>query len=77
MIKDNLNKEIGAWLAEKRKEKGFTQAEVGKKLGFTKTGIHYWESGKRDISGEMLIRYCEAIDADLMEFINIQKQKMR
>ena len=75
MIKDNLSKEIGAWLAEQRNEKQMTQAEVGKKLGVTKTGIHYWETGKRDISADMLLKYCEAVDADLMLFIEIQKKK--
>ena len=38
-------KEIGKFIAECRKEKGFTQKELGEKLNVTDRAVSKWETG--------------------------------
>lgn len=64
-MKDNItNKKIGAWLAQEREKRGFSQQYVADILGVTKTAVHYWETGKRTIYAINFIDYCKAIGAN-------------
>lgn len=67
---DKINKEIGRVLASYRKKKHMRGQDVADKLGVTKVAIHYWESGKRTINADMLIRYCEVIGVDASAVIS-------
>lgn len=42
-----------------RKKKGMTQQELGQILGVTNNAVSYYESGKRQLSGEMLQKLAE------------------
>lgn len=66
-MKDTINQQIGAWLREKRKEKGRSMQEVADALEVTRTAVHYWESGKRTIYADTLVHYCQFIGASLQE----------
>ena len=45
---------MGSFLAELRKERNLTQAELGEKLGVTNKTISRWETGNYMPSVEML-----------------------
>lgn len=47
MKENDTNKQIGAWLAMKRKEKNLSQQNVADMLGVSKVAVHLWETGKR------------------------------
>ena len=61
---DKLKKEIGHVLMTHRRKKNLRGQDVADMLGVTKAAVHYWESGKRAINADTLIRYCEVIGVD-------------
>lgn len=65
----NYNTDIGNWLASERIKKGLSQQYVADKLGMTRTAVHYWETGKREISAQNMLDYCNAINADPVRLI--------
>ena len=58
------NEAIGKWLAHEREARGMLQSEIGEKLGVTKTAVHYWETGKRTINADTMLKYCDALGVD-------------
>lgn len=38
-------KKVGSFIAQKRKEKGYTQEVLGEKLGITSNTLSKWERG--------------------------------
>lgn len=70
-----FNKELGTWLAEKRREAGFTQQQVADRMGSVKSRICNWEKGIRSMDAEDLFNYCEVIRADLNEFVLIASRR--
>ncbi len=70
MNNKNYNKEIGAWLAMKRKEKGLSQRQVADLMDVSKTSIGHWELGERLIFASNLIDYCKVIDADPSDLVS-------
>ncbi len=73
MKADNFSRELGAWLAKKRKKAHLTQQQAADLMGCANTRISNWEHGIRDMSAKELVRYCEIIQADLDEFVDILK----
>jgi transcriptional regulator with XRE-family HTH domain len=65
----NLNKAIGQWLADHRKQKDLSQQQVADRLGVTKTAVHYWETGKRMIFAETMIDYCKILNLDPQDLV--------
>ena len=65
----NLNKAIGQWLSDHRKQKGLSQQQVADRLGVTKTAVHYWETGKRMIFAETMIDYCKILNLDPQDLV--------
>lgn len=65
----DYTKDIGRWLAEKRKQKGLRQTDVAERLGCTKSAVHYWETGKRIIDADTMIKYCFVLDADPQDLV--------
>lgn len=59
-------KKIGQFLAELRKEKGWTQEQVGQQLGVTNKTVSRWENGNYMPPVEMLLElskiYCVSIN---------------
>lgn len=54
---------IGARIEQLRKEKGLTQAELGKELGVKRETVNQWESNTRDLKTQRII--------DLAQFFGV------
>ena len=60
-MNNDFNKRLGAVMREEREKAGKTQQDIAEKLGVTKTAVHQWESGKRNIYARTVIDYCSAL----------------
>lgn len=65
----DMNKELGAWLKQKRTEKGMTLQQVADKLGVNRSTIQRYEKANLQLYASTLIDLCKIYDADLTEFI--------
>jgi transcriptional regulator with XRE-family HTH domain len=68
-IHESEYRAILSLLQDARHEAGLTQAEVAKKVGYTRTVISKWECGELRIDLLQLRRYCEAIGLPLLTFV--------
>lgn len=57
-------------MAELRKEKGLTQAELAAKVGVQRMTIYYYEAGVREPSITMLIKIATALDTSIACIVN-------
>ena len=55
-------KKIGRFIAKKRKEKGYTQEQLGNILGVSNKTISRWENGNYMPDLSLLIPLSEALD---------------
>ena len=53
---------IGQRLARIRKERGYTQVELAKKIGIIQTLVSDYETDRLRLSAEMAVRYSMALD---------------
>lgn len=69
--RDNLNQQkIGEFIAELRKEKEMTQAELGEKLGVTNKTISRWENGNYMPDISLMQFLCEELGISINEFLS-------
>lgn len=69
-------KSLGFRIQQLRKEKGFTQSFVAKKLGYKYSSIiSEIESDKKKISAENLYLLSEIFDVDINEFYKDEKSQ--
>ena len=54
---------VGGFIAELRKEKGLTQAELAERVGVTGGAVSKWERGRSYPDLDMLLRLCDALHA--------------
>lgn len=66
-------KRIGRSIAEKRKEKGYTQEQLGNILGVSNKTISRWENGNYMPDLSLLIPLSEALDITLNELLTGEK----
>jgi transcriptional regulator with XRE-family HTH domain len=59
---DYGNETVGQRLARLRKERGYTQVELAKKIGLIQTLVSSYELDKLRLSGEMAVRFALALD---------------
>lgn len=59
-------------LREARTQSGLTLAQMGERLGVAASQIQRMEKGKRRITLDVLERYCEALNIDLVELIRTE-----
>jgi transcriptional regulator with XRE-family HTH domain len=59
---DYGNETVGQRLARLRKERGYTQVDIAKKIGIIQTLISDYELDKLRLSAEMAVRYAMALD---------------
>jgi transcriptional regulator with XRE-family HTH domain len=59
---DYGNETVGQRLARLRKERGYTQVDLAKKIGIIQTLISDYELDKLRLSAEMAVRYSMALD---------------
>jgi len=57
----NTPEEIGQLIKRTRKKKGFTQKELGEKMGVSESAINRLESGERSLNIQTLNRVAEAL----------------
>lgn len=66
-------KQIGEFLAQLRKEKGFTQEQLGEKLGVTNKTVSRWENGNYLPPVEMLQLLSELYGLTINEILSGQR----
>jgi transcriptional regulator with XRE-family HTH domain len=72
----NLGDEtIGQRLARLRKERGFTQNELAKKMGFVQALISEYERDKIRPFADILIRFAIALNVSLDEIVGLKENK--
>jgi Zn-dependent peptidase ImmA (M78 family)/DNA-binding XRE family transcriptional regulator len=60
---------IAATIREHRDRRGWSQAELARRLGRTQTSLSYWETGKRSPALEDLFELAGVLDVDVETFI--------
>lgn len=64
----------GAFLKELRKEKGWTQEELGEKLYTTSRTVSRWETGTNLPDLTVLVELAEIYEVDIREIINGERE---
>lgn len=62
--------EIGKFIAELRKEKGFTQDSLGEKLGVTNKTVSRWETGMYIPPADILLSLSELFEVSINEILS-------
>lgn len=57
----------GVDLPELRRRVGLSQAELARRLGYTRSALWHWESGRRDIPPEQVLRIVDLLSAAAIE----------
>ena len=65
--------QIGKFIAELRKEKGFTQEQLGDKIGVANKTISRWETGVYLPPADALLRMSELFDVSINEILSGKK----
>ena len=65
-----MNQEkIGKFIAECRKKKNITQAQLAEKLSITDRAISKWETGKSMPDSSLMLKLCEILDITVTELL--------
>lgn len=76
MISNNFNENVGYRLRTAREQKEIKGSTVARKLGFTNAYLSQMENGKRNVSLQNLIKFCELYEKDVVYFLqDIKKVK--
>ena len=62
--------QIGKFIAQLRKEHGFSQEKLGEMLGVTNKTISRWETGTYLPSAEMLLSMSKLFDVSINELLS-------
>ena len=62
-------------LRELRKNKGITMKELGKLVGVAEAAISQYETGKRQMSNEVLLRLGEFFDVSVGYLLGVESEK--
>lgn len=68
---------LGQRLARLRQERGYTQVEFAKKVGITQVLVSSYETGRRQFSVEMAIRFALALDISTDVLLHPKAKKVR
>ena len=69
----HMTKNIGEFLKETRKNKGFTQKELADRIGVSDKTISKWEIGNSMPDTSMLLPLCTALDITINEFLSCER----
>ena len=69
---DYNSSSIGKRIATLRKKKGFTQKELGLKIGITQTLVSDYETGRSHLSDSMLIRFSLSLNTTPNEILGFK-----
>lgn len=61
---------IGKFIAQCRKDKGFTQAALAEKLGITDRAVSKWETGKSLPDASLMLQLCELLEINVNELLS-------
>ena len=67
---------IGKFIAQRRKEKNMTQAELAEKLNITDRAISKWETGKGMPDSSIMLDLCNELDISVNELLSGEMIKM-
>ena len=67
---------IGIFIAECRKNKGYTQMQLSEKLGITDRAISKWENGKSMPDSSIMLELCEILDISVNELLSGERISM-
>lgn len=67
---DYGNETVGQRLARLRKERGYTQVDLAKKIGIIQTLISDYELDKLRLSAEMAVRFAMVLNVSTDELVN-------
>ena len=67
---------VGKFIAECRKNKNMTQAELAEKLNITDRAISKWETGKGMPDSSILLELCNELDISVNELLSGEVIKM-
>ena len=62
IVKVNTPKDLSAVIRDSRKSKGWTQANLAKRIGVYQRDISNYETKPEKVSVDMLIKLCAALD---------------
>lgn len=65
--------EIGKFIAQNRKEKKLTQAQLAEKLNITDRAVSKWETGKSMPDASLILELCEILDITADELLSGEK----
>jgi transcriptional regulator with XRE-family HTH domain len=79
MSRENINPEdlrvqIGRKLKKARIEKGFTQEDIGEKLGVTRVVVGMYERGRLRISIQLLVQLSKLLEKPIQYFVEEDKE---
>lgn len=61
---------VGKFIAECRKNKNMTQAELAEKLNITDRAISKWETGKGMPDSSIMLELCNELDISVNELLS-------
>jgi transcriptional regulator with XRE-family HTH domain len=64
-----VNRRFGRFLADKRLDIPLKQVEVAQRVGISQAHISAIELGNRSVTLDLALRICNALGADMCEFI--------
>lgn len=67
------NKTVGERIMEARKYNELTQLELSKKIGITRSLLGDYETGRLNVSAEMLARFALALDVSTDSLLGLKK----
>ena len=68
--------DTGRFIANCRKEKGLTQAQLAEKLNITDRAISKWETGKSMPDSSIMLELCQILDISVNELLSGEKIEM-
>lgn len=63
-------KDFTVRLRQLREAAGYSQSDLGKRVGVSQAAIWHWETGDRDPSIEQLYKLAEALEVDVKELFS-------
>jgi transcriptional regulator with XRE-family HTH domain len=66
-----INIDLGSYLKQMRRARGFTQLELSKLLGYSQQGVWNWESGGRNVPKNLLPKLVRILGIDKNDLIDL------
>lgn len=65
--------DTGRFIADRRKEKGLTQAQLAERLNITDRAVSKWETGKSMPDSSIMLELCQILDISVNELLSGEK----